>query len=150
MDKTVLAYIKKEDSYLMLYRNKEENDMNEGFYMGVGGHIEKGETPDMALIREIKEETSLIAKKFTLRGLLHFANDDYKEIIYLYTVEEAEGEIGECNEGDLSYIKIKDILNLPMWEGDKYFLDLLAKDEPYFELELIYKDRDFVSVKRLK
>ena len=40
MTETVLAYIEKDDSYLMLYRNKEENDMNEGFYMGVGGHIE--------------------------------------------------------------------------------------------------------------
>ena len=55
MDETVLAYIEIEGLYLMLYRNKKKNDMNEGKWMGVGGHIERGETPDQALVREVKE-----------------------------------------------------------------------------------------------
>ena len=42
MTKTVLCYIENEENeYLMIYRNKRENDSNEGKYLGIGGHIEK-------------------------------------------------------------------------------------------------------------
>ena len=59
MDKTVMIYLEKDNQYLMLYRNKKKKDINKNKYIGVGGHVEKGETPDQALIREVKEETGL-------------------------------------------------------------------------------------------
>ena len=145
MDETVLAYIEIEGFYLMLYRNKKKNDMNEGKWMGVGGHIEPGETPGQALVREIKEETNLDVTSFRYVAKLLFVNDDYQEIMHLYKVDAVEGEIKECNEGDLRYIPKESIHLLNMWEGDKYFLDRL--DDDYFELTLIYKDKELVEVK---
>ena len=150
MTETVLAYIEKGDSYLMLYRNKKENDMNEGFYMGVGGHIEERESPEDALLREVREETSLTVLSYQKRGMLYFKNDDYEECIHLYTVDSYEGEVSECDEGTLSFIKKEDIFSLPQWEGDKIFMRYLLSDVPYFELELTYKGREFISYRRLK
>ena len=141
-----MIYIRKDDSYLLLYRNKKKNDINKGKYIGVGGHIEIGETPEEALLREVKEETGLSLTSYELRGKLFFYNNDYEEMIYLYT-GEAVGELIDCNEGTLCYIPIRDIKNYPLWEGDYIFLDLLAKDEPYFELDLVYKDDQFISYK---
>lgn len=145
MDKTTLAYIKKDHSYLMLYRNKKLNDMNEGKWIGVGGHIEEGETKDHAMKREIKEETNLDVISYKEKGLIHFVNDDYEEDMYLYIVDKIEGELKECDEGTLKYIDIDEVMSLPMWEGDKIFLPLLLKDEPYFELTLIYKGKNLVE-----
>ncbi len=150
MDETVLAYIYKEDKVLMLYRNKKENDINEGKWMGVGGHIEKGETPDQALIREIKEETGLDTIKYQLLGVIYFTANNYHEKMYLYKVAEVVGSLIECNEGELSYIDKKDIFSLPMWEGDKIFLKYMEEDEPYFELDLVYQNDKLISWKRLK
>ena len=151
MDKTVLCYIENNKSYLLLYRNKKENDMNEGKYLGIGGHIEKGETPDMALLREVKEETGLTLNSFRLRGTLIFINDDYEEIMYLYTSNDYSGELIECNEGDLSFVSFDKIMSLPMWEGDKEFLPYLMNDSlSYFEMTLRYKNKDLVSVTRTK
>ena len=145
MDETVLAYIEIDGLYLMLYRNKKKNDMSEGKWMGVGGHIEPGETPDQALIREVKEETNLDVISFRYVAKLLFVNNDYQEIMHLYKVDEVEGEMKECNEGELRYIPKELINSLNMWEGDKYFLDRL--DDDYFELTLIYKDKELVEVK---
>ena len=38
---TTLCYIEKDNKVLMLYRNKKENDLNEGKWIGVGGKFEE-------------------------------------------------------------------------------------------------------------
>ena len=150
MVETVLAYIKKDHQYLLLYRNKKKNDINEGKWIGVGGHIEKGETPEEALIREIKEETNLDTISFSKRGIIYFINNDFSEIMHLYIVDKYQGEIKECDEGELKFVDIDLLDTLPMWEGDKIFLEYLNKDETYFELELRYSGDKLISSKKLK
>ena len=59
MKNTTLCYIEKDGKYLMLYRNKKENDLNEGKWIGVGGKFEPGETAEQCLVREVREETGL-------------------------------------------------------------------------------------------
>lgn len=56
---TTLCYIEQNEQYLMLHRVKKANDINEGKWIGVGGHLEAGETPEECLVREVKEETGL-------------------------------------------------------------------------------------------
>lgn len=43
---TTLCYIEQDGKYLMMYRNKKEHDVNEGKWIGIGGHFEEGESPD--------------------------------------------------------------------------------------------------------
>ena len=150
MDETILTYIEKVGCYLILYRNKKENDLNEGKWLGIGGHIESGETRDMAMIREVKEETNLDVLSYKYRGKVLFTADDYQEIMYLFTVDSFKGEIGDCNEGTLQFVPKTDIFSLNMWEGDKYFLEALANDEDEFEMELTYKNDKLVSYRRIK
>ena len=142
---TVLAYIEKDHCFLMLFRNKKKVDINKGKWLGVGGHLEEGETPVDALYREIKEETGYTVKEYSYKGLIHFIYDGYHELMHLYLVNKVEGELIECNEGELKYIPIEHLLDLDMWEGDKIFLPYLLEDKPYFELELIYQGDKLVS-----
>ena len=148
LSKTVICYLKRDDSYLLLFRNKKKNDVNEGKWIGVGGHIEKGETKDAAAIREVKEETGLNVHSLKCNGEVLFVNDDYQELMYVYEIEDFDGEEIPCNEGDLKWIPIKDIYSYPMWEGDKAFLPLLINHAPYFKMDLIYKNKDLVAVKK--
>lgn len=120
MKETVLCYIEKNGKYLMLFRNKKENDINSGKYIGVGGHIELGETKEEALIREVKEETNLDVINYEYFGKVFFKDDDFEENMYLFTVTEFKGELKECDEGELHWINKKNILDVPHWEGDKY------------------------------
>lgn len=150
MEKTVLIYLIKDNCYLMLYRNKKKNDLNEGKYIGIGGHIEKGETKEQALIREVKEETGLLLNSFIYRGGITFINDKYKEIMYLYTSDDFVGELKECKEGSLSWIPIENVIDLPLWEGDKAFLDLLNNNESDFALTLIYHQDTLIKYIRTK
>ena len=147
---TVTCYLIRGDEFLMLFRNKKKNDFNKGKYIGVGGHIEEGETPDEAINREVKEETNLDIIFKELRALIIFYFDEFEEHMYLYTSCNFKGEIKECDEGTLRWINYHDFKNIPMWEGDKYFIEPLLNNEPYFEMSFLYKKDKLIEVKRLK
>ena len=147
MDKTVLAYIKKDGQFLMLYRNKKEHDINKGKWIGIGGHIEEGETKERALIREIKEETGLNVLHYIYRGELLFVNNDFEEVMYLYLVDDISGNVIDCDEGELAWVKQDDLMSLNMWEGDYKFLPLLINTDKFIRLELRYCDDQLVEVK---
>ena len=147
MDYTVLCYLKKGDQYLFMLRNKEKNDLNEGKWIGIGGHIEQGESKEEALIREVKEETGFTINSFKYRGEILFINNDYQEIMYVFTSDDFSGEMIECDEGELSWIDKDKILDLNLWEGDRYFLKPLLNSDKMIKFEMIYKDKELVGVK---
>ncbi len=101
MKRTTICYIEKDNQYLMLYRNKKKEDYNKGKWIGVGGKIECGETPEQCILREVREETGLILTAYQYRGIIRFTFDLWEdEEMYLYTATEFEGELNkECNEG---------------------------------------------------
>ena len=63
------------------------------------------------------------------------------EYMHLFTADGWTGEIGECSEGVLEWVPRARLLELPHWEGDAIFLDLLGQDVPFFSLKLCY-DKD--------
>lgn len=136
---STLCYITREDEVLMLYRNKKKNDVNEGKWIGVGGHFEMGESPEECVVREVREETGLKLNSYAFRGFISFQTDknDY-EYIALFTSDDFEGEITPCNEGELAWIKKTSVKDLSLWEGDRIFLKLLEEDVPFFSLKLSY------------
>lgn len=140
---TTLCYIEKDDCYLMMHRVSKKNDVNEGKWIGVGGHFEKGESPEECLLREVKEETGLTLTSYRFRGIITFCTDTFEtEYLCLYTADGFTGELTECDEGVLAWIPKKQIWDLNLWEGDRVFLKMLFQDAPFFSMKLSYvKDR---------
>lgn len=142
---TTLCYIEQNGSYLMMHRTSKKNDINEGKWIGVGGHFKEGESPEECLLREVKEETGLLLTSYRLRGIITFLLDDWGyEYMYLYTADGFEGVLDEkaieaCTEGSLQWIPKERIAELNLWEGDKIFLKLLLEDRGLFSMKLEYK-----------
>ena len=148
MIETVLIYLEKEDQYLFLYRNKKKDDFNKDKYIGIGGKVEKGETIFDALKREVKEETNLDLLSYEYKGIVYFHNDDFHEAMHLFTSHDFKGTIKDCDEGTLRWINKENFDELPMWEGDKIFFEYIKNNEPFFKLDLYYKNDVFVSWER--
>ena len=144
---TTLCYIESNDSYLMIHRIKKENDMNKDKWIGIGGKLEPGESPFDCARREVYEETGLTASKLFYKGIVTFVSNEFgTEYMHLFKVTETEGKLKEdCDEGVLEWVKKDAVLDLPHWEGDKYFLELLDKDVPFFSLKLCYEGENLVS-----
>ena len=89
---TTLCYLERDGRYLMLHRTKKKNDMNHDKYIGVGGHLEQGESPEECILREVLEETGYTLTRFRLRGMITFVIDDLDEYTFLYTADGFEGQ----------------------------------------------------------
>ena len=147
MKNTTLCYIEKDGKYLMIHRVKKVEDINKDKWVGVGGKFEETETPFDCVRREIFEETGLVPGKLNYRGLVTFVSDEFgTEYMHLFHTDEFSGTMTrDCNEGNLEWVDKRKIYDLPLWEGDKIFLDLLDKNVPFFSLKLVYKGQELIS-----
>ena len=140
MINSTLCYITRGDEVLMLHRIKKKNDVNKDNWIGIGGKFEPEETPDECLLREAWEETGLRLTSWKCRGIVTFlTNGPWDgEYMYLFTADGFEGQLKECDEGQLQWVSREFIDQLPQWEGDRIFLKLLWEDAPFFLLKLRY------------
>lgn len=135
-----LCYLEREDSYLMLHRTKKKHDLNHDKWIGVGGKFEDKESPEECILRETQEETGLTLTDYRYRGIVTFvSNEAETEYMHLFTATDWTGTPIVCNEGELAWIKKKDLFSLTLWEGDKIFLKLLDQNVPFFSLKLCYE-----------
>lgn len=141
MIETTLCYIEQDGQYLMLHRVKKKQDPNEGKWIGVGGKLEPGETPEECLLREVREETHLELDAYEKCGEIFFSAEGWEEeLMHLYTATKFHGSLcEECNEGELRWVPFQDIPTLSLWEGDRVFLADLLEGKRDIRLELYYQ-----------
>lgn len=168
MKKTTQCYLEKNGCYLMLYRIKKQNDMNEGKWIAVGGKLEPDETPKEANLREVFEETGIRLRSAKYRGIAEFRNTEYEdEDMYLYSsgdfdlndiecIEDAEIKfeaskelpVPYCDEGELAWIPKTELMSLPMWEGDRAFLEPILNGEENIGITLFYEGDRLTGTER--
>ena len=141
MIQSTLCYLERGDEYLMLHRVKKKNDMNHDKWLGIGGKFEDKESPEDCLLREAYEETGLTLTDYRYRGIVTFVSDRWPtEYMHLFTADGYTGQLKECDEGVLEWLPRRRLTQIPHWEGDAIFLDLIARDDvPFFSLKLRYE-----------
>ena len=158
MINTTLCYIEKNNSYLMLHRTKKEKDVNKDKWIGIGGKFEEGESPFDCIKREVKEETGFILNKVEYRGLVTFVSrtsdgaEPYYELMHLFWSDDFSKagapdslDLPECDEGELEWVPKEKMNDLPHWESDELFLELIEKRAPFFSIKVEYLDGKMIK-----
>lgn len=153
MINTTLCYLEKNKSYLMLHRTKKEKDVNKDKWIGIGGKFEEGESPFDCIRREVKEETGFLLNKVEYRGLVTFLSstsdgaEPCYELMHVFWSDDFSKpdasnslDLPECDEGELEWVPKEKMNDLPHWEGDELFLELIEKRSPFFSIKLEYLD----------
>ena len=145
---TTLIYITRGSDCLFI-RKTRKGDMNLDKYLGIGGHFEDNETPEECVLRELKEESSIdraSLEGFRYRGLITFISSEYPtEYMHVFTAElpeDFELPVSANDEGELCWVPLSDINDLPVWEGDKIMFDHLfgdKKDSGFFTMKFRYE-----------
>lgn len=130
---------------LMVHRNARAHDEHLGKYNGLGGKLERDEDIVAGMRREILEEAGLNCAQLHLRGTISWpgfgkSGEDWFGFVFL--IESWNGDPPPRNaEGELQWVAIRDLDQLPLWEGDRLFLPLVFDDDPRpFHAVMPYRD----------
>ncbi|KMO85438.1 DNA mismatch repair protein MutT [Megasphaera cerevisiae DSM 20462] len=113
-----------------LLLGKKKRGFGVSKWNGFGGKIEIGETFRQCAIRELDEETGIVALVDDLEavGILDFrfsANPNLDHISYIYFIRNYKGIPKETEEMKPCWFPVQTIPYDEMWKGDRVWLPLL-------------------------
>ncbi len=112
----VLVFLTRGDEVLLLH-GAPDKKLWAGKYNGLGGHIEPGETPHRAAIREVEEEAGLTLTALTLRAIVHVTLASAPGVLFfVFTGAAPPGELHASTEGAPVWVARSDIAKLPLVE----------------------------------
>src|SRR3989338_4472973 len=120
MSQAVRAIIIQDEKLLVMQRDKYGSK----YFTLVGGGIDEGETPEQALLREVKEETGLSVTAQILVFKEELATPYATQYIYLCDIVPGDKvAIGEATEED-KLNKLGVNIHAPMWVSKSAFSTL--------------------------
>jgi 8-oxo-dGTP diphosphatase len=128
-----LGYIFSPDGrqVLLVHRTKRPTDPHFGKYNGLGGKLHADEDVVACIQREIREEADLECLELRLCGTISwpgFGQQGEDWFGFIFRIDAWRGTPRPDNpEGSLSWVDIDQVLSLPLWEGDRYFLPLVLE-----------------------
>jgi 8-oxo-dGTP diphosphatase len=130
---------------LLVHRNRRPEDGHFGKYNGLGGKLEPGEDVVACLRREIREEAGLECEKVILKGTISwpgFGKQGEDWFGFIFRIDSWSGTPANQNsEGTLQWMAVERVLDLPLWEGDRFFLPLVFEPSPrQFHGVMPYRD----------
>ena len=147
-----LAYVLSPDGrrVLLIHRNRRPDDPHYGKYNGLGGKLDRGEDVVSCIRREVREEAGLECEELILRGTISwpgFGKHGEDWFGFIFRVDRWSGTpLAENPEGTLEWVDVDRVLDLPLWEGDRFFLPLVfQRSERQFHGVMPYRDGRPVS-----
>jgi 8-oxo-dGTP diphosphatase len=126
-----LGYVLSPDGkeVLLIHRNARPGDAHFGKFNGLGGKLEADEDVVSGMKREIREEAGLECDSLSLRGTISWPGfgkngEDWFGFVFLIDAWTGLPRL-ENTEGKLTWIAVEKILDLPLWDGDRFFLPLV-------------------------
>lgn len=124
----VAAALTNQVGEILLQRRPEGKQMA-GLWEFPGGKVETGESPEIALVRELEEELGVIVEPKNLLPVA-FASEPLEGrhlLMLLYICHEWIGEPEPLDSAELRWLKPGDMHELPMPPADKPLVRALEK-----------------------
>ena len=121
---TNMVMIYKDEKILVINRKKSD-------WPGLsfpGGHVEKDESIEESVYREIKEETGLTLNSVKLCAIKEWKRGENNRYLgFLYKSNDFNGNIHSSKEGEIFWINKKDINKYPLSDDFEELFELIDK-----------------------
>ena len=123
---SAVALLDWQGKVLISYRS-EDHSVLPNFWEFPGGKIEPNETPETALVRELKEELGIDTHESCLAPL-SFSSHQYSEfqiLLLLYICRKWKGSARAISASELKWVFARDLRGYAMPEANKEFISHL-------------------------
>jgi 8-oxo-dGTP diphosphatase len=105
-----------------------------GKWVGLGGHIEEGEKPEGAAVREVQEESGLLVPADSLQHMASIefrfpARPAWDQTAEVFVTSVYQGEPEESDEIAPRWFSERELPLAKMWDDAKYWLPLVLAGE---------------------
>ena len=70
----------------------------------------------------------------------------YTEFMHIFRSRKFSGVLkNDCDEGDLEWVPLSKLKELPHWQADEIFYDFLAENHPFYSLKAVYKNNVLIE-----
>ena len=115
-----LCFVQQGSRVLMI---RKKRGLGAGKINGVGGKLEKGETPEAGVVREAREELGITLLNGRRRGELHFQFlDGYSLSCTVFVASQFDGTPIETEEATPLWFDVTELPFSEMWEDDRLWL----------------------------
>lgn len=146
MKNVALVFLRRLDQVLL---GTKKNGFGQGKIVAVGGHIEAGETPQEAAIREFFEETGAQVFDLTLVARVEFifsANPRWNMLAHVFESFVWQNELLESSELVPQWFDVSNLPFAQMWDDAAYWVKQLLAGAR-FDAQMIYA-RDSKTIEK--
>ena len=128
-DVAVLLFVLQGGRALLIHKKR---GLGAGNISAPGGRLEPGETPEMAAIRETREEVGVTPVSPLRRGRLRFQFvDGYSLDCHVLSSDRCEGEAYETDEAIPLWTPLHEFPYERMWADDRLWIPLMLAGRPF-------------------
>lgn len=106
---------------------RKKTGFGQGKIVGLGGHLEPGETPRAATVREVREEAGIIINESSLREMARVTfrfprRPIWDQFVTVYETHQWQGNIIESTEITPMWYAVQKLPLRDMWDDARYWL----------------------------
>ena len=118
---TVSALVLLDQDKRILISERPKGKFMQGFWEFPGGKLEKGENPEICLIREIKEEIGVDLENFCFSPLIFTLNEyeNFDVLLLLYICREWEGIASPKENQNIKWVFLNKLFDSNLLPGDQ-------------------------------
>ncbi len=123
-----------------------------GKWNGFGGKVGSDESIEEAAIRELYEETNILANKLQKVGELKFIfpyKKEWNQIVHVFLAKEWKGHPKESEEMLPQWFNINNLPFEKMWQDDEHWLPLVLNGKKITATFIFNKDNETIAEMKL-
>jgi 8-oxo-dGTP diphosphatase len=75
-----------------------------------------------------------------------FSPEAYTEFMHIFRARKFSGALKtDCDEGELEWVPLTKLKDLPHWQADEIFYDFLEQNHPFYSLKAVYKNNKLIE-----
>lgn len=124
-----LLFVVRNGQVLLIHKKR---GLGAGKVNGPGGHVEDGETPLEAAVREVEEELGITPLGVEPAGELRFQfTDGLSLLVHVFRASDCRGEPGETDEATPFWVPLDAVPFDRMWADDRIWFPWLLRGERF-------------------